>query len=162
MTSQLTEWPDTRDTATPTDHLYKSATWLLGRHPRLARLAARISGVVTIQDDQLRIDLDHLADVLSAVKPYHDAWDHYEYAHRAPQDDDAYEVWRAAGPKADTSAAGLADFLVMSSGEIAALRLLATLASTSSVPPFGVAHIRSLDREGQRLVEDWCAVVVAY
>ncbi len=162
MTSQLTECPDTRDTATPTDHLYKSATLLLGRHPRLAQLAARISGVVAIEDNQLRIDLDHLADVLSAVKHYHEAWDNYEYAHRAPQDDDAYEVWQSAGPKADTYAAGLADFLVMSSGETAALRLLAALASTSSVPPFGVAHIRSLDPQGQRLVEDWCAVVVAY
>ena len=64
--------------------------------------------------------------------------------------------------KADSFAVGLSDFLVMSSGEIAALRLLATLATTRSVPPFGVAHIRSLDAEGQRLVDDWCAVVSAY
>jgi hypothetical protein len=162
MTSSLTAWPDTRSTAPPTDQLYKSATWLLGRHPRLAQLAARIRGVVAIEDNQMGIDLDHLAEVLSAVKPYHDAWDDYECSHRAPQEDDAYEAWHYAGPKADAFAVGLADFLVMSSGEIAALRLLAALASTSSVPPFGVAHVRSLDREGQRLVEDWCAVVVAY
>jgi hypothetical protein len=50
----------------------------------------------------------------------------------------------------------------MSSGEIAAVRLLATLAATSSAPRFGVAHIRSLDEEGQRLVDDWCAIVCAY
>jgi hypothetical protein len=30
------------------------------------------------------------------------------------------------------------------------------------VPCFGVAHLRSLDKEGQRLVADWCAVVCAY
>ena len=64
--------------------------------------------------------------------------------------------------KADDFAEGLADFLVMSSGEICAVRLLATLATTSAVPPFGVPHIRRLDEEGQRLVEDWCAVVRAY
>lgn len=162
MTISLTTWPDTRNTTAPAGHLYRSATWLLGRHPRLAQLAARIHGVTAIDDGELCIDLDHLADVLSAVKPYCDAWDDYEYAHRVPQDDDGYEAWHSAGPGADTFAVGLADFLVMSSGEVAGLRLLAALASTSSVPPFGVAHIRSLDREGQRLVEDWCDVVLAY
>jgi hypothetical protein len=161
MTISLTTWADTHNTTAPTGHLYRSATWLLGRHPRLTQLAARIHGVIAIDDGELSIDLDHLAEVLSAVKPYCDAWDDYEYGHRAPQDD-GYEAWHSAGPKADTFAVGLADFLVMSSGEIAALRLLAALASTTSVPPFGIAHIRSLDREGQRLVEDWCAVVLTY
>jgi hypothetical protein len=59
-------------------------------------------------------------------------------------------------------AKGLSDFLVMSSGETASLRLFATLATTSSVPRFGIAHLRSLDEEGQRLVDDWCAVIRAY
>jgi hypothetical protein len=99
--------------------------------------------------------------VLSATTPYVAAWDDYEYRNRAPEGDD-YEAWRRAGPKADDFAEGLSDFLVMSSGEIAAVRLLATLATTSSLPRFGVAHIRSLDEEGQRLVDDWCAVVRAY
>jgi hypothetical protein len=162
MTTSLTAWPNTRDVSPPTDHLYRSATWLLGRHPRLALLAARISGVVVIEDDELAVDLDHLADVLSAARPYTAAWEDYEYRHRPPEGDDAYEIWRQAGPKADSFADGLSDFLVMSSGELAALRLLATLATTSSVPPFGVDHIRSLDEEGQRLVDDWCAVVRAY
>jgi hypothetical protein len=81
---------------------------------------------------------------------------------RPPEGDDAYEIWRETGPKADSFVEGLSDFLVMSSGEIAALRLLATLATTSSVPPFDVDHIRSLDEEGQRLVDDWCAVVCAH
>ena len=69
MTTSLTAWPNTRDVSPPTDHLYRSATWLLGRHPRLALLAARIRGVVVIEDGELAVDLDHLADVLSAARP---------------------------------------------------------------------------------------------
>jgi hypothetical protein len=161
MTTSLTAWPDTRDVPPPTDDLYRSATWLLGRHPRLTLLAARIRGVVAIEDGELCVDLDHLANVLSAVMPYTSAWEEYEYRHRPPEDD-AYEAWLEAGPKADSFAEGLSDFLVMSSGEIAAVRLLATLATTSSVPPFALAHIRSLDEEGRRLVDDWCAVVCTY
>jgi len=161
MTISLTAWPNTRDVPPPTDHLYRSATWLLGRHHRLALLAARIRGVVAIEDGEPYVDLDHLAKVLSAVTPYIAAWTDYEYQHRPPEDD-AYDAWQEAGPQADDFAEGLSDFLVMSSGEIAALRLLAALASTSSVPPFGVAHIRSLDEEGQRLVDDWCTVVRTY
>jgi hypothetical protein len=49
MTTSLTAWPNARDEPPPTDHLYRSATWLLGRHPRLAQLAARIPGVVAIE-----------------------------------------------------------------------------------------------------------------
>jgi hypothetical protein len=162
MTTSLTAWPNTRDAPPPTDYLYRSATWLRGRHPRLCRLTARIRGVVAIEDGELSVDLEHLADVLSAVTSYIAAWEDYEYRSRPPEGDDAYEIWREAGPKADSFAEGLSDFLVMSSGEIAAIRLLATLATTSSVPPFGVDHIHSLDEEGQRLVDDWCAVVRAY
>ena len=162
MTTSRTAWPNTRDVPPPPDHLYRSATWLLGRHPRLALLAARIRGVVAIEDGELCVDLDHLADVLSATTPYTAAWEDYEHRNRPPEGDDDYQAWRDAGPKADDFAEGLSDFLVMSSGEIATLRLLATLATTSSVPRFGVAQIRSLDEEGQRLVDDWCAVVCAY
>jgi hypothetical protein len=162
MTTSLTAWPNTRDAPPPTDYLYRSAMWLLGRHPRLCRLAARIRGVVAIEDGELSVDLEHLANVLSATTPYTVAWEDYEYRNRPLEGDDDYESWRQAGPKADSFAEGLSDFLVMSSGEIAAVRLLATLATTSSVPCFGVAHIRSLDEEGQRRVADWCAVVCAY
>ena len=68
MTTSLTAWPNTRDVSPPTDHLYRSATWLLGRHPRLALLAARIRGVVMVEDGELAVDLDHLADALSAPR----------------------------------------------------------------------------------------------
>ena len=106
MTTSLTAWPNTRDVPPPTDHLYRSATWLLGRHPRLALLAARIRGVVVIEDGELAVDLDHLADVLSAARPYTAAWEDYEYRHRPPEGDDEYETWREAGPKADSFAGG--------------------------------------------------------
>ncbi len=102
MTTSLTAWPSTRDVSPPTDHLYRSATWLLGRHPRLALLAARIRGVVVIEDGEPAVDLDHLADVLSAATPYAAAWEDYEYRHRPPEGDDEYETWRQAGPKADS------------------------------------------------------------
>jgi hypothetical protein len=82
MTTSLTAWPNTRDVPPPTDHPYRSATWLLGRHPRLAVLAARIRGVVAIGDGELSLDLDHLADVLSAVTPYTAAWENYECRQR--------------------------------------------------------------------------------
>jgi hypothetical protein len=74
MTTSVTVWPNTRDVPPPTDHLYRSATWLLGRHPRLALLAARIRGVVAIEDRELCVDLDHLADALSATTPNTAAW----------------------------------------------------------------------------------------
>ena len=38
MTTSLTGWPAPGTYRPPTDHLYRSATWLLGRHPRLALL----------------------------------------------------------------------------------------------------------------------------
>jgi hypothetical protein len=62
--SPLTAWPDTHNVGVgPCDHLHKSATWLLGRHPPLAQLAARNSGVVAIDDNQLCTDIDHPAEV---------------------------------------------------------------------------------------------------
>jgi hypothetical protein len=85
----------------------------------------------------------------------------YEYRNRPPEGDDDFESRREAGPKAESFAEGLSDFRIMCGG-VAALRLLATLATTNSVPRFGVAHIRSLDEDGQRLVADWCAVVCAH
>jgi hypothetical protein len=50
----------------------------------------------------------------------------------------------------------------MSSGEVASLRLLATLASSDCAAPFSIDHLRSMDAEGQRLIADWCAAIAAY
>lgn len=133
--------------------------WLLGRHPRLAGLAARVAGAVTVEDGEPALDLDHLADVIAAVPAYGQAWRVYEVTHRPPEDDDGYDRWQQAGPRAEQFAIGLADFLVMSSGEVAALRLLATLAGRRV--PFTVADLRSMDAEGQRMVADWTRAVRA-
>jgi len=56
----LTDWPDTSGEEPPRDHPYRSATWLLGRHPRLAQLATRIDGVIYVDGDgELSVDVDH-------------------------------------------------------------------------------------------------------
>ncbi len=50
-------WPDTLEQDPPADHLYLSATWLLGRYPQLARLVERVPGVVEIGEDGAGVDL---------------------------------------------------------------------------------------------------------
>jgi hypothetical protein len=152
-------WPDTSADHPSRDHPYRSAIWLLGRHPRLARLAARICGVVYVDEDgDASIDLDHLGDVFAADPVYDQAWADYEDDHRPPADEEAYHRWLAGGPNAEDFAAGLCDLAVMSSGEVASLRLLATLGTTEI--PFKLGHLRSRDSEGQRLLADWCSVVL--
>ena len=153
------DWPDTTGDDPPRDHPYRAATWLLGRHPRLAQLAARIAGVIYLDenDGELSIDLDHLGDVFAAGPVYGEAWEEYERAHRPPEDENDYYRWQEAGPKADDYAEGLSALGVMSSGEVAYLRLLATLGTTRI--PFKLGDLRSLDRDGQRLLDDWCRVL---
>lgn len=55
-------WPDTRHEPPPTDHLYRSAAWLLGRHPQVAALAARVPGIVSTDPEGPDVDLDALAE----------------------------------------------------------------------------------------------------
>lgn len=161
MNAQATDWPDTSGTEPPADHLYRSATWLLGRHPRLAGLACRIANVIVVEDGAPSIDLDHLADVIVAAPAYDSAWQMYERAHHSPETEDAWERWRATGPKPENFAIGLSDFLVMSSGEVASLRLLAAFASERI--PFKVSDLRSMDEEGLHLLADWAlATQIAY
>jgi hypothetical protein len=156
---RLTAWADTTAELPPRDHLYRSATWLLGRHPRLAHLVVRVAGAVDIEDGELSIDLDHLAQVIAAVPEYAAAWQDYEARNRQPNDEGEWYRWRDAGPAPAQFADGLSDFLVMSSGEVAALRLLATFATQRT--PFRVGDLSSLDDEGQRLLADWSTAVRA-
>lgn len=159
---EATAWPDSSDDDPPAGHLYRSAVWLLGRHDRLDRLASRIAGVMYVDDadDELSIDLDHLGEVFAAVPQYQRAWQEYESRQAPPQEDAAFERWCQAGPRADDLARGLSDLLVMSSGEIASLRLLATLGS--ELVPFKIPDLQSLDAEGQRLLGDWCRAIQAW
>jgi hypothetical protein len=156
---RLTAWAETKREAPPRDHLYRSATWLLGRHPRLAHLVVRIAGVVDVEDGEVFVDVDHLAAVIAAAPEYAAAWQNYETRHRQPEDESEWYRWRDAGPAPGQFAVGLSDFLVMSSGEVAALRLLATFATQRT--PFRVSDLTSLDDEGQRLLADWSAAVQA-
>lgn len=113
--------------------------------------------IVTDDGDGPSIDVDHLATVIAAVAAYERAWRDYERAHRPPEDEQAWYRWQEAGPEPDEFAVGLSDFAVMSSGEAASLRLLATLASEPT--PFRLSDLCSLDQEGERLVADWMRVV---
>lgn len=88
-------WPDTSHDDPPADHLYKTATWLLGRHPRLATLAARIPGLVYVDehDGDLSIDIDHLGEVFAAGPKYNEAWEDYESTHRPSSGDDVDDAY---------------------------------------------------------------------
>lgn len=44
-------WPDAGADHPPRDQPYRAALWLLGRYPRLARLAGRISGLVDVDEN---------------------------------------------------------------------------------------------------------------
>jgi hypothetical protein len=153
-------WPDTHDIGEPpAGDRYRLATWLLGRYPRLANLANRVAGVVYEDDtdSELGIDLDHLADVFADAPRWGEAWDQYEARNPPPHDDVDYEDWRQRGPRPDDFALGLSDLLVMSSGEVASLRVLATLGMVRV--PFKVDDLTGLDAEGQRLATDWSRAI---
>jgi hypothetical protein len=149
-------WPDTRRDDPPTDHLYRSATWLLGRHPQLATLAERVPGVVNLDDDGPDIDLDALSDALVEHDAGTAAWTQYERRRPAPRDDSAYDAWVQAGPGTSPAATAVGQ---MSGSERTRLRLLAAFSSTRV--PLRVADFGSLDDAGRRLLADWCQAAQA-
>ena len=155
----MTTWPDTHNTPPPHGDRHAAAAWLLGRHARLAHLTDRVAGLIHHDADGPWIDLDQLAAVLNAIPRYHDAWDSYRHHHPEPSDDVAWERWNDAGPDADEICKGLGDFLVMSSGETAVLRLLGTLAADHV--PFRTGDLTNLDDEGRRLLADWAVTLLA-
>lgn len=154
-------WPDTTGMAAPGDHLYASATWLLGRHPKLAELAERVPGVVNDTVDGPDVDLERLVFALVDLDANRTAWADYERRRPAPYEDSRYDAWEAAGPgKAGEMAQAIG---VMSRTEVSRLRLLATFASSSPRRvPFMVADLSGFDHEGQELIRDWCTAVLAY
>jgi len=98
--AQLARWPDTSGDEPPADDLYRSATWLLGRHPQLAELAARVPGIVEAADDGLGVELEALAAALVDHDAGVTAWAAYERAHRrAPDDDARYVAWQDAASR---------------------------------------------------------------
>lgn len=156
-------WPDTTNAEPPGDHLYRSALWLLGRHPKLAELAERVPGVVSQTLDGPDIDLERLVFALVELDDNRRAWAEYERRRPAPYDDDRYDAWELAGPgKPGEMAQAIG---VMSRTEASRLRLLATFAASAPEwrrVPFMVADLSGFDEEGQELIRDWCRAILAY
>lgn len=148
-------WPDTAQQDPPADHLYLSATWLLGRHPQLARLAERVPGVIDIGEDGAAVDLGVLAEAIAQQGQAHADWLEYRSKHQAPEDDRAYAVWEADGPQ---TAAGAEAVGRMSGSEQTRLRLLATFAGTRVA--LNVSDLQSLDAAAHELLADWCRAVL--
>jgi hypothetical protein len=74
-------WPDTIGQPAPVNHPYRSALWLLGRHPQLAVLVARVPAVTGPGDQGDAwpwLDLDALAEAICAYEAYSAAWVDYE------------------------------------------------------------------------------------
>jgi hypothetical protein len=149
-------WPATGDAEPPRGHCYGAAVWLLGRHQMLAELAARIPGVITVDDDGPDVDLDALADAVCGYDTHTTACDDYQRRHRPPAGDHAYTRWQAAGPQPTGAVYAVA---VMSGSEQARLRLLATFAGVRV--PLRAGDFASFDGEGSRLLADWCRAVQA-
>lgn len=77
-------WPDTRHEDQPAQHPYRSALWLLGRHPQLAALVARVPGVTELEEDGPGLDLEALAAALAEHDAAAAALVAYERRHPRP------------------------------------------------------------------------------
>jgi hypothetical protein len=79
-------WPDTTSEPPPSDHLYRSATWLLGRHPQLADLVARVPGVIGRDEfgRGLAIDLVALGEAVNDYDDHDEAWAEYGQSGSCP------------------------------------------------------------------------------
>jgi hypothetical protein len=158
-------WRGTSDMPPPSTNAYGSAVWLLGRHPQLAALVARVRDVIHWNDpddpEEPELDLDALAAAVNALDAARAAWADYERRSPAPgwdAGDDAYEAWEAAGPPPAEGAAH--DIAVMSRTEATRLRLLAVFAADGV--RLSVHDLSGLDPNGQALLADWCRALYAY
>jgi len=152
-------WPDTIGPSAPANHPYRSALWLLGRHPQLAVLVARVPAVTGPEnegDAWSWLDLDALAEAICEYERHSAAWVEYERRRPAPRDEGSYDRWEAAGPSTTPAASALG---LMSGSERARLRLLATF-STVRVP-LRASDATSFDAAGQMVLADWCEAVQA-
>ena len=147
-------WPDTLEQDPPADHLYLSATWLLGRYPQLARLVERVPGVVEIGEDGVGVDLGVLAEAITRQAQAHAEWLDYQSTHQPPEEEEAYTAWEADAP---STSAGAQAVNGMSGTERTWLRLLATFAATGVT--LTVADLQSLDAAGHEFLADWCRAV---
>jgi len=148
-------WPDTVGQDPPADHLYLSATWLLGRYPQLARLVERVPGVVEIGEDGVGVDVDVLAEAITGQARAAAEWSEYRSKHQPPEEEgEAYIAWEAGGPPTSPGAEAVKE---MSGTERTWLRLLAAFAPTGVA--LTVAELQSLDAAGHEFLADWCRAV---
>lgn len=148
-------WPDMHDLDPPADDLYRSATWLLGRHPQLAQLAERVVGVVAVEAGELEVDLQALAEGLADLDATFGATTNARTHLSVARTD--YEAWVDAGPQLGTPAARC--MAPMSRSEVSRLRPLAAFSSTRV--GLRVGDLGGFDDAGHALVVDWCLAVVA-
>ena len=165
------------------DNRPAAALWLVRRSPQLTATCRRIgvlrySGRGAAAQAVESVDPDKVAQVIYDSDAHAAAWDLYEASHPAPvptwnatSDEDegrAYSAWLADGPSPN---AGVAAFGVMSSGEKALLRLLATLGVPTGPDDrwespvrragWAVRDLSGLDAAGWAVVRDWLRLIAA-
>ena len=150
-------WPNTSTQEPPAGNRYAAAAWLLGRHPHLATVVARVPGVVQDGPEGPDIDLEALADALLGLDADMAAWAAYEASHPRPDDERDYDDWLDAGPTSRPTTRAIGP---MSRTEVSRLRLLAVLAGERV--PFGLWDTVGIDDDGRRpLLTDWCRALLA-
>jgi hypothetical protein len=157
MSSTFVSWPDTTDQPPPTgEPPYRSAPWLLGRHPKLAQLVARVPDMVVVDTDGPWLDVEALATAVDEHDQHAEAWQDYTRRRPARADDAAYDRWVARGPRTTAEATV---FGQLSTTEQTRLRLLATFATVPVA--IRVGDVARFDAAGQALLADWCQAVQA-
>jgi len=163
--SSLTAWPNTHNQPPPSDHLYRSVVWLLGRHPFVADLAARCPGVVywDLADDELTHNVDLLADGLDTLDRVNTEFRSYLKRHPVPRDssDPNYDAWDAASPQLpDTPEGKVAKSIApMSGSERIRLELLAAFSYSGA--RLKVSDFGRLDTGGTAFLADWMTAAMA-
>jgi hypothetical protein len=140
MNLGLTTWPDTIHDDPPRDHPSRSATWLLGRHPRLAQLAAWTTGVIYIDDPGRRAQhrsVDHLGDVfaIGSRRPWRDLPSHHVGALMWTKSDPLHAIDARRGHRRETRwSDGLREVEEEVSGVAVAVLLCCTPTGSRSSP----------------------------
>jgi len=135
----------------PPRDLDAAGSWLLARHPWLKQL---VSQIVPTDARREGYWLTYLANAVNVADESTHAWQAYAASTVAPDTDEAFALWQAAGPPPATAPARA--YLSMSSGERSVLRLVATLGMDVAWSPRDL----NLDSRGAAILSDWSRIVV--